>query len=346
MSINIIRGNIAEISADVIVNSANPEVAVGRGVDAEIYQKAGFMKLFTARKAIGELKPGECGYTESFDLDSKYIIHTVAPLSVHENRDKLLAKCYKDSLKLAEKLGCESIVFPLLGAGNNKIPANESLEKAVDVLKKTELDVTICIAEHITFSKNEDILEAMSPRISSAVSPVAAPAMSHVFDSMDMDYSIPQPSFSQEMPSMSSAGRTPSMMPAFDSYSEKRARSIDDVFAQLSETFQECLFRMIDERGLKDSYVYNKANISRKLFSKIRSNREYQPSRKTVIQLAFGLELNLDETRDLMAKAGFAFSPGSKWDAVIQYLIEIGMKDVYEVNCVLFEHDLELLFNS
>ena len=342
MSINIVRGNIADIKTDAIVNSANPEVAVGRGVDSEIYQKAGFMKLFTARKEIGQMRPGECGYTEGYDLGSKYIIHTVAPVSADKKRDKLLEKCYKDSLKLAEKLGCESVAFPLLGAGNNRIPANESLEKAVDALKKTELDVTICIAEHITFSQDENILNAMSP----AVEPVM-PSVMPVMNNVDMNCSpSAAPEFSGIMPQQSFSMEHYESSSYHELTPRSSYRKLEDVFEQLSETFQECLFRMIDERGLKDPQVYNKANISRKLFSKIRSNREYQPSRKTVIQLAFGLGLNLDETKDLMAKAGFAFSPGSKWDAVIQYLIDIGMEDVYEVNCVLFEHDLELLFNS
>ena len=113
--------------------------------------------------------------------------------------------------------------------------------------------------------------------------------------------------------------------------------------SQMEDTFQERLLRMIDERGLKDSQVYKRANIDRKLFSKIRCNPAYTPGRRTAIALAIALELNMDEMTDLLRRAGIALSPGSKFDLIIRYCVENGIYNIIEINAILFDYDLELL---
>jgi len=113
-------------------------------------------------------------------------------------------------------------------------------------------------------------------------------------------------------------------------------RKLDDLEFELGETFAESLFRLIDERELNDVQVYKKANIDRKLFSKIKSNTDYQPSKMTAIAFSISLELNLDQTKDLLNKAGYSLSPSSKFDKIIQYFIEDENYDLYEINQVLF----------
>lgn len=120
---------------------------------------------------------------------------------------------------------------------------------------------------------------------------------------------------------------------------KKRVRSLEDLISQVGETFSQCLFRLIDEKGKTDVEVYKKANLDRKLFSKIRSNEKYQPGKKTVLALAVALELNLDETKDFLGKAGLAFSPGSISDLIIQYFIMNEVYDIYQINLSLFDHD-------
>ena len=100
---------------------------------------------------------------------------------------------------------------------------------------------------------------------------------------------------------------------------------------------------MIDERGLTDAQVYKRANIDRKLFSKIRCKADYTPSRKTAISLAVALELNLDEMTDLLRKAGIALSPGSKFDLIIRYCVENHIYDTMRINALLFDYDQPLL---
>ena len=116
-------------------------------------------------------------------------------------------------------------------------------------------------------------------------------------------------------------------------------RSLDDVIEQVGMTFSQCLFKFIDERGMTNADVYKKAGIDRKLFSKIQCSTDYRPTKKTAFALAIALELNLDEAKDLLARAGYAFSPSSVFDLIIQFFIENEVYDIYTINNALYEHD-------
>lgn len=127
------------------------------------------------------------------------------------------------------------------------------------------------------------------------------------------------------------------------SFPRAKERRLEDLLGHMDETFSEMLLRLIDERGLKDSEVYRKANIDRRLFSKIRKNADYAPSKKTVLAFAIALELSLDETKDLLMKAGFAFSGSSKSDIIISFFIENRQYDIFTINEVLFAYDQPVL---
>ncbi len=123
-------------------------------------------------------------------------------------------------------------------------------------------------------------------------------------------------------------------------------RSLKDVVSQVSETFQESLFRRIDERGMKDQEVYKSANLDKKLFSKIRKNRDYHPSKNTALALSVALHLTLDETKDLIGRAGYAFSPSEKFDLIIRFYIEEQNYDIFEINEALYDFEQPLLGGS
>ena len=153
----------------------------------------------------------------------------------------------------------------------------------------------------------------------------------------------PAPAEIMAEPSKAAGMRKPDARVAEPSKSAAPARSLQDVMSRVGESFQECLLRLIDERGLKDAQVYKRANIDRKLFSKIRCNPDYTPKRQTAIALALALELNLDEMTDLLRRAGIALSPGSKSDLIIRYCVENGIYDPMKVDALLFDYGQKTL---
>lgn len=121
-------------------------------------------------------------------------------------------------------------------------------------------------------------------------------------------------------------------------FSVRKQRRLDELLWKKNETFSEMLLRLIDERGLKDSQVYRKAGVDRRLFSKIRSDADYTPAKKTALSLALALELSLDETKDLLMRAGYALSNSSKSDIIISFFIENEIYDLFEINEALAEY--------
>ena len=128
-----------------------------------------------------------------------------------------------------------------------------------------------------------------------------------------------------------------------ESETEDKKISLDDIVGKLDEPFTETLLRLIDSTGKKDSEVYRRANIDRRLFSKIRSNSNYAPSKPTVLAFAVALELNLSQTSDLLERAGFALSHSRKFDVIVEYFITSRKYDIFKINEVLFSYDQPLL---
>lgn len=121
-------------------------------------------------------------------------------------------------------------------------------------------------------------------------------------------------------------------------------RSLDDVLSHIGDTFQEKLFYHIDTKGLDDVEVYTRAHIDRRLFSKIRSNKDFKPSKKTAICLCFGLELELDDALDLLNKAGYTLSHSSKTDLIVEYFLKTGEYDLCLLNEILYGYGLDIMY--
>jgi O-acetyl-ADP-ribose deacetylase len=330
MPLNIIRHDITKLHVDAIVNAANPQLLPGAGVCEAIFKAAGYDAMAKACLALAPVQPGQAVLTPGFDLPTKFVIHAVGPIyqDGQHGEANLLRQAYLNSLRLAEDHGCESIAFPLIANGVYQYPATDVLTIALSTLrtylKTHELNVTLVVYDRKAFEISEALLGDIESYIDE-----------HYVD--DMALTI------QQNRRQESAFYSDTSLSEVDAYAAPRSKRLDDLFDHLDESFTSALFRLIDQKGLKDPEVYKKANLDRKHFSKIRSNAHYVPSKPTAIALALALELNLSETETLLRKAGLALSSSSKFDVLITYFVSNRMYNIDKVNEVLFHYDQPLL---
>jgi len=339
--LEIVRNNITEMKVDAIVNSANPDVAIGYGVDGDIHAAAG-SKLFEARKEIGKIPVGSAVATPAFNLNAKYVIHTVGPVwfGGSDNEMDLVEDCYKNSLQIAVEMKCKSIAFPLISTGAYGFPKSEALQIATSVISNFllfhEIKVFLVVYDPKSFALSEKLFESVTSFIDDKYTGEHNECYSENITNEEIE--------SREfLISHSIRDKRKLQRAPYQRLHTKSKRSLYDLMNELDDTFSQSLLRLIREKGKTESQVYKKANVDRKLFSKIRTNVNYKPSKITAISFAIALELNLDETKDFIARAGFALSHSSKFDVIIEYFIEQQNYNVFEINEVLFAFDQNLL---
>ncbi|MBQ6519159.1 MAG: macro domain-containing protein [Anaerolineaceae bacterium] len=363
MPFQIIRNDITKVSADVIVNTANPKPIIGGGTDSAIYKAAGEALLLAEREKIGDIARGDAVSTPAFGLNAKYIIHTVGPVWIdgsHGERETLRS-CYTKSLELADKLSCESIAFPLIATGVYGFPKDEALDIALAEIGKFllthEMEITLVVFDRKAMKLSEKLIGEIDKYIDEhTVGRLHRKEYEGGFFSnrrqreRDEDLSCSEistfsetlaaPAFEEtyERP-MAAEKKAPSALHLPDMIGKK----LDDLFKVKEDTFQQRLLKLIDERGLKDSDVYKKANIDRKVFSKIRSNEAYKPKKTTAVAFAIALQLDMDSMKDLLSRAGLAITPWEKFDLIISYFVTNKKYDIFEINAALFEYDQPLL---
>ena len=356
MAFQIIRNDITKVSADAIVNTANPEPVIGGGTDYAIHKAAG-PELLEARKQIGNIYTGQSVATPAYQLSAKYVLHTVSPAWIdgmhHEEED--LRKAYDAALILAYELGCKSIAFPLMAAGTYGFPHDLALSVAIraftDFLLDHEMQIYLVLFNGKAFGIAGSIFDDLKSYIDD----------NYVSEKNEEEY------FIDEYPTLNAASILPDRAESHHRRRMERERrgrvsyagsapqaplaasqpdahdSLADILKQHEKTFSEYLLDLLKERDGKDSEVYKRAEVSKQLFSKILNNPDYQPTKSTVIQLALGLELDLAQTQKFLGKAGYALTRSSKTDLVVQYYIERKIYSVTFINEALYDCGLPLL---
>ncbi|MBO4432777.1 MAG: macro domain-containing protein [Clostridia bacterium] len=343
MPLKLIREDITNLNCDAIVNAANSTLLGGGGVDGAIHKAAGKELLKECIK-LGGCKTGEAKITGGYNLPSKYVIHTVGPKwrGGTNKEEELLRLCYRNSLSIAKEHNFESVAFPLISSGVYGYPKDKALKVAVDEITSFLIENDMLVYIVIYNKSDYRISEKLFDDIASFIDD------KYVDERFEFNYrnkareEDARPGTVAGMPCSEKAiiGETHIIS---DILSPKAMDSLDDVLGHLDESFSEMLLRKIDEKGMTDAECYKKANIDRKLFSKIRSDRLYKPSKTTAIAFAIALELPLSEAKDMLMKAGFALSHSNKFDIIIEYFIAKGNYNVFEINEALFAFDQALL---
>jgi len=335
MPLEIVRNDITKMQVDAIVNAANSSLLGGGGVDGCIHRAAG-KGLLEECKTLGGCETGNAKITGAYKLPCKYVIHAVGPrwLGGKRNEKELLESCYKVSLQLAKDNNCESVAFPLISSGIYGYPKDQALQVAIDIISafllENDMMVYIVIFDKAAYKISEKLF-------------------SDIAEYIDDNYVDEHTDYRRESMRMN-APMAP-MQASIGLFEAdlcecKAMMAEDDLDAklkQIDESFSQMLLRKIDEKGMTDAECYKKANIDRKLFSKIRSDVHYKPSKPTAIAFAIALELSLAETKDMLMKAGFALSHSNKFDIIIEYFISKGNYNIFEINEALFAFDQSLL---
>ena len=329
MPLQIVRNDITKMKVDAIVNAANNSLLGGGGVDGCIHRAAG-PELLEECKLLNGCETGAAKITKGYQLPCMYIIHAVGPRWIDGNHHEkeLLESCYTTSLHLAKEYGCNSIAFPLISSGIYGYPKDQALRIAVEQIRKFLLDNEMMVYLVIFDRKTYEIGDKLYSDIKSYID-------DQYVDEHSDSLSLQRARFVGFENTCLREGSVP--------LSSAEQKSILDWLSDIDESFSEMLLRKIDESGMSDAECYKKANIDRKLFSKIRSDKLYKPSKPTVIAFALALELSLEEMQDMLAKAGFTLSHSSKFDLIIEYFVKVGNYNVYEINEALFAFDQSLI---
>ena len=336
MPLQIIRNDITKMSVDAIVNAANTSLLGGGGVDGCIHRAAG-PELLAECSTLHGCETGSAKITKGYRLPCKYVIHAVGPRwrNGKHREQELLESCYRTSLNLAKENGCQSVAFPLISSGVYGYPKDQALKVAVDTistfLMENEIMVYIVVFDRKAYQISGKLFADIAAYIDDRYVDEHTDSRSEQRRRLEV--------LSEE----SSFEATPAPLPSEAICKSCSSQSLEEALGQMDESFSEMLLRKIDESGMTDAQCYKKANIDRKLFSKIRSDKFYKPSKPTVLAFALALELPLAQMQEMLGKAGFTLSRSSKFDIIVEYFVERGNYNVYEINEALFAFDQSLI---
>jgi len=326
MPLHIIRQDITKMQCDAIVNAANNSLLGGGGVDGAIHRAAG-RQLLEECRTLGGCATGDAKITKGYNLPCKYVIHTVGPIWRGGNNGErsLLRSCYKASLALAKEYGCQSVAFPLISSGIYGYPKDKALQVAVETigrfLLENEMTVYITVFDKASFEIGEELFDEVAEYIDD----------NYVGERSDEELFGRR----RSIPMMSDR------FEACYSLGMPRKREVDllELLANVDDTFAVTLLKLIDVKGMTEVECYKKANVSKQTWYKIMNEKNYKPSKNTVISFAIALKLSLEETKHLLSTVGFALSKSSKFDIIIEYFLVNKEYDIFIINETLFKFD-------
>ncbi|RFB18511.1 macro domain-containing protein [Bacillus sp. HNG] len=334
MPLEIVRNDITQMKVDAVVNAANTELKMGGGVCGAIFRAAGAEELQAACDEIGSCLVGHAVITDAFKLPATYIIHTPGPIwqGGSKNEANLLQSSYYHSLELARLHKCKSIAFPLISTGIYGYPKEDALQIAVSTissfLMEHDMLVYLVVFDKASFGVSKKLFTSIHQYIDE-----------HYVDEFESTFRrVRNIEFNHAEPLLDAQEELYEI-----EENQQVKNNLVELVNQLDESFSDRLLRLIDERGMNDVETYKRANIDRRLFSKIRNEAGYTPKKKTAIAFAIALRLNVDETIHLLSAAGYTLTHSSKFDVIIEFFINKQNYNIHEINEALFMFDQPLL---
>ncbi len=373
MPFKIVRNDITKMETEAIVNTANEAPTVGSGCDYAIYKAAGFTQLLAyRRKKIGRVPEGEVFITPGFSLPANYIIHAVSPHyeDGRHGEEALLRSCYRKSLLLAAEYGIRSVAIPLISTGGFGYPKEEGMRIAVDeihaFLLHAKMQIYLVVFDDAATGMGRNLYPDLKAYIDRHyVEERSGEEYTNFYNRPRASYSAPEhtadvlgspeKALYDAKPRRSAESgrwripignaRKQERLEDREEAVERLEKKLAERMRHLSDTFPQYLLYLIEQKGMENAEVYKRAIVDKKVFSKIKNNPDYHPQKLTALCLCVGAKLSLDETKDLLARAGYALSPCDKTDVIFSYFIENEIYDMIELDIQLEEYGLPCIIS-
>lgn len=311
MSLEFTTTEITHLAVDAIVIPCSPHAVITEGMNDAIYH-AGNPSLFTARQKIGALPFGRAALTPAFDLPAKSAIHVAIPPYQSHNLDAL-QRAYTAIFHLAKTNHITTLALPLLGYLTQGYPYPVAL--------------TVLLQSLMQSSDVDDL------RIKLIYPPSHRPIdwqslRTYIATLLIENNTVSTATYSNAL--------YESKTPAAYRLQSRIHQELTEQLAKCESGFSSKLLSLISESGQTDPVIYKKANIDRKLFSKIRNNPDYQPTKSTALAFAIALELDITTTNDLLRTAGYTLTHTSRRDIIVEYFILQKTYDIFCINEALF----------
>lgn len=357
MPFQIINADITGIECDAIVNPTDRIYSGSGGADYTIHEVAGRELMDAACAELPPLETGSVEVTGGFNLPCRYVLHTTGPVwnGGRFNETVLLRSCYMNALVKADRMGLKSVAFPLISSGTFGFPKDRVLKIATEAVSdflftaENEIDVFICIKDKNAYElkyaselrsfiddttyktyRTEPGIPAYMYRPNKRRKEEQRPE-----EDREVCYSMCEDAaFKSEVPA---AGVCEPVRPCAPA--PRPAQSLEKFIRETDAGFAEMLLGLVEKKGMSFVDCYKKANLTKSIAYHIRNDKDYHPSKSTILSFAIALKLTFEETEQLLKTMGYSMSPSLTSDRIIEFYIRIGNYNVFEINEALYQYD-------